>query len=82
MTITPSDADAATVISDLPKYANATAKIKPIIHGINDVALSVPTKVGGDGIEKILEVPFSRDEMKGLWDSASTLKEMIKEINF
>lgn len=51
-------------------------------YGISDVALSVPTKVGGDGIEKILEVPFSRDEMKGLRDSASTLKEMIKEINF
>jgi len=51
-------------------------------YGISDVALSVPTKVGGDGIEKILEVPFSRDEMKGLRDSSSTLKEMIKEINF
>ncbi len=49
-------------------------------YGLEDVALSVPTKVGGDGIEKILEVPFSRDEMKGLRDSAATLKEMIKEI--
>lgn len=51
-------------------------------YGISDVALSVPTKVGGDGIEKILEVPFSREEMKGLRDSAETLKELIKEIDF
>lgn len=50
-------------------------------YGIDDVALSVPTKVGGDGIEKILEVPFSREEMKGLRESAETLKGMIKEIN-
>lgn len=51
-------------------------------YGIENVALSVPTKVGGDGIEKILEVPFSRDEMKGLRNSAATLKENLKEIDF
>ena len=51
-------------------------------YGLDDVALSVPTKVGGDGIEKILEVPFSRDEMKGLRDSAATLRSMIDEIDF
>ena len=49
-------------------------------YGIDDVALSVPTKVGGDGIEKILEVPFSREEMKGLRNSADTLKEQIREL--
>ena len=50
-------------------------------YGIDDVALSVPTKVGGDGIEKILEVPFSREEMKGLRNSADTLKEQIKQLD-
>lgn len=49
-------------------------------YGIDDVALSVPTKVGGDGIEKILEVPFSREEMKGLRNSADTLREQIKQL--
>ena len=49
-------------------------------YGIDDVALSVPTKVGGDGLEKILEVPFSREEMKGLRNSADTLKEQIREL--
>lgn len=50
-------------------------------YGIENVALSVPTKVGGDGIEKILEVPFSREEMKGLRNSADTLKEQIKQLD-
>lgn len=48
-------------------------------YGLEDVALSVPTKVGGEGIEKILEVPFSREEMKGLRNSAEMLKEQIRE---
>ena len=46
-------------------------------YGISDVALSVPTKVGGLGIEKVLEVPFARNEMKGLQNSADKLKELI-----
>lgn len=49
-------------------------------YGISDVALSVPTKVGGDGIEKILEVPFSKQELQGLLNSAETLKKLIAEI--
>lgn len=49
-------------------------------YGIKDVALSVPTKVGGEGVENILEVPFSKEELKGLLNSAETLRTMIKEI--
>ena len=50
-------------------------------YGISDVALSVPTNVGGDGIEKILEVPFSEQELRGLLNSAKTLRELIAEID-
>ena len=49
-------------------------------YDIRDVALSVPTKVGGNGIENILEVPFSKEEMKGLRDSAATLSGLLREI--
>lgn len=49
-------------------------------YGISDVALSVPTKVGGTGIDKILEVPFSEDELRGLRMSADKLKNLIKEL--
>lgn len=51
-------------------------------YGLDNVALSVPTKVGGDGVEKILEVPFSREEMKGLRNSADTLKEQLAALEF
>lgn len=49
-------------------------------YGIRDVALSVPTKVGGGGIEKILEVPFSDEELKGLRLSADKLKSLINTL--
>lgn len=49
-------------------------------YDIRDVALSVPTMVGGRGIERIFEVPFSKEEMKGLRDSAATLSALLREI--
>lgn len=49
-------------------------------YGIKDVALSVPTKVGGNGIEKIFEVSFSESELQSLKNSADTLSELIKQI--
>ena len=49
-------------------------------YGISDIALSVPTKVGGAGIENILEVPFSDDEIDGLLNSAKTLQKLTREI--
>ena len=49
-------------------------------YGINDVALSVPTMVGGNGIQKVLEVPLSDSELISLRESANTLKNLIKEI--
>ena len=51
-------------------------------YDIKDVALSVPTIVSGGGVERILEVPFSKEEMKGLRDSAHTLSELLREIGF
>jgi len=49
-------------------------------YGISDIALSVPTLVTGLGVEKIFEVPFSEEEIKGLHKSADTLKAAIAEL--
>lgn len=51
-------------------------------YGLSDVALSVPTKLSGYGVEYILEVPFCENELNGLRNSAGTLKEYIKELQF
>ncbi len=49
-------------------------------YGIRDVALSVPTQVGGKGIEGIFEVEFSKEEMEGLKNSARIMRNLIDEI--
>lgn len=49
-------------------------------YGIRDVALSVPTMVGKGGVERIFEVPFGKEEMKGLNDSAVTLSDLLRQI--
>ncbi len=62
---------------------NSILTVSGIFEGeydIKDVALSVPTMVNGNGIERILEVPFSKEEMKGLRNSAATLSEVLREI--
>jgi len=49
-------------------------------YGIRDVCLSVPTKVGGYGVDKIFEVNFSQQELDGLRNSAEVMKAALKEI--
>lgn len=49
-------------------------------YGIHDVALSVPTQVGGGGVEHIFEVPFDERETALLRESANTLHELIQQI--
>lgn len=49
-------------------------------YGIRDVALSVPTMVGSGGVERIFEVPFCKEEIEGLNNSASKLSGFLREI--
>lgn len=51
-------------------------------YGISDVCLSVPTIVGSEGAERILEIDFSEQELLGLRESADKLKQLAKEIGF
>lgn len=51
-------------------------------YGISDICLSVPTIVGAGGAERILQIDFSDDEIKGLRQSADTLKSLAREIGF
>lgn len=49
-------------------------------YGIKDVALSVPTLVGGTGVEGIYEVGFSDQELSGLKNSAQIMQNLIDNI--
>ncbi len=49
-------------------------------YGISDVAISLPTVIDRNGINRVLEVPLSEEEQKLLNHSAETLKSIIKEL--
>ena len=46
-------------------------------YGLKDLALSIPSIVGRNGLEEILEIPLSRDEGWALSASAQQLKEAL-----
>ena len=47
------------------------------IYGLSGLALSIPSLVGKNGVEKVLELPLSEDEKKQLHQSAERLKAII-----
>ena len=49
-------------------------------YGLDGVALSVPSIVGRDGVEQILEIPLSVAEKRKLMRSAESLKEVIESV--
>lgn len=47
-------------------------------YGIKDTCLSLPCVVGADGIEKVLEVPYSPEETEALRHSAETIRKALE----
>ncbi len=48
--------------------------------GINDICLGIPSIIGRDGIEEILDISLTLEEEKQLIKSANKLQEFIKQI--
>ncbi len=51
-------------------------------YAMEGLCLSVPTVVGGKGIEGVIEVPLAADELDALYKSARTLKNEIESLDF
>ena len=75
----------ARIVECIAGAENSILTISSVLdgeYGIRDIALSVPTQVSGYGTERVLDVPFSENEIAGLRNSAKTLKESLKSIGF
>ena len=60
------------------KDEHAVLPVSAVLKGeysLEDVALSIPSIVGKDGLEKILEIPLGREERAALEHSAAQLKQ-------
>ncbi|HDI51615.1 malate dehydrogenase [candidate division KSB1 bacterium] len=49
-------------------------------YGITDTYVGVPVKLGAKGVEEILEIPLSDDELRALQTSAGHVKENIAKL--
>ena len=50
-------------------------------YGVNDTYVGVPVKIGAKGIEEILEIPLSDNDLQALRNSADGVKANIKSLN-
>jgi L-lactate dehydrogenase len=51
-------------------------------YGINDVYLSLPSIVDAGGVERMLRLELSPEELDGLHHSADVLKKLIADLGF
>ena len=50
-------------------------------YGVDGICLGVPTIVGRNGAEAVLDIPLSEDELAQLQRSADTMREMIDKLD-
>jgi malate dehydrogenase len=49
-------------------------------YGINDLFIGVPVKLGADGIEDVIEIKLTEEEMKGLNYSADAVRKLVEDM--
>jgi malate dehydrogenase len=50
-------------------------------YGINDVYLGVPAKLGKNGVEEVVEMDLTADELAALAEAAASVKEKVDELH-
>jgi L-lactate dehydrogenase len=50
-------------------------------YGIHDICLSLPTALGSEGVEQVLRLPLSEEEIAGLRRSADVLRSTVAELD-
>ena len=50
-------------------------------YGVDGICLGVPTIVGRNGAEAVLDIPLSEEELAQLQRSANTMREMIDKLD-
>lgn len=71
------------IVETILKNKNTIITVSSVLegsYGLTDVALSLPSIVNANGVEKIFEIALSEDEYKRLRLSAEKLKDTINEI--
>jgi L-lactate dehydrogenase len=72
-----------TIVETLLKNQNTIRTVGSVIdgpHGLHDVVLSLPSVVNSRGVERVLELNLTPEELAGLKASAEAVRLVIEEI--
>ncbi|OPJ62453.1 L-lactate dehydrogenase [Clostridium oryzae] len=70
------------IVESILRNENSILTVSTLLqgeYGISDMYLGVPSIVGVDGVEKVIEIPLSDSERNKLFESAATLKKTLNE---
>lgn len=73
----------ARIVECIAGSENSVLTVSAILegeYGIDGAALGVPVQLSGEGVERILDVPFDENEILGLRASAEKMKSCLTEI--
>jgi len=51
-------------------------------YGFSDLCLGVPAKIGKNGIEKVIEITLTQEQMLALSSSGQAVRSGIEKLNF
>jgi malate dehydrogenase len=69
-----------TIINDEKRILTLTTYLDGEIDGVRDVCLGVPVKLGINGVERIISVKMSDDELKDFKTAANVVKKATAKI--
>ena len=73
----------STIAKSLLKGENTIRTVGSVLngeYGIANVATNVPTIIGADGVEKVLELDLDPQELRFLQASAESVKKILSEV--
>jgi L-lactate dehydrogenase len=74
---------ASTIAKSMLKGENTIRTVGSVLkgqYGITDVATNVPTIIGADGVERVLELDLNSSELESLRKSAEQVKAILKDV--
>jgi len=80
-------AASAGVVSMLDAIINDRNHLLPCVsilnneYGLGEIALGVPSVLGGDGVVRIIELPLNKEERSLLYRSADEVKNKLETLN-
>ena len=72
-----------TIVEAILRDQNTVLTVSSPLHGqygVDGIAISLPTIVGRNGIEEVLNLPISDEELAAFQASASTLKARLAQL--